>query len=86
MQACRCIHSINEACQCAGQCADILIRTPYLHLLSSTNAMFAACAGAMVTQIYNCSALNNPTYDVIEPATKLKVNAPPYCAELFNPR
>ncbi|WIA39913.1 hypothetical protein OEZ86_013355 [Tetradesmus obliquus] len=42
--------------------------------------------GAMVTQIYNCSALTNPTYDIIEPATKLKVNAQPYCAELFNPR
>eukprot|EP00883_Tetradesmus_obliquus_P001212 jgi/Sobl393_1/11292/SZX78320.1 len=42
--------------------------------------------GEMVTQIYNCSALTNPTFDIIEPATKLKVNAQPYCAELFNPR
>jgi hypothetical protein len=40
----------------------------------------------MVTQIYNCSALNGGTYDVIEPATKLTVNPAPYCAELFNPR
>jgi hypothetical protein len=39
-----------------------------------------------VAQIYNCSALSNPTYNIIEPATKLTVNVQPYCAELFNPR
>jgi hypothetical protein len=40
----------------------------------------------MMQAIYNCSFLKNPSYDILEPATKLIVNQQPYCAELYNPR
>eukprot|EP00879_Flechtneria_rotunda_P008905 GHRR01009325.1.p1 GENE.GHRR01009325.1~~GHRR01009325.1.p1 ORF type:complete len:543 (+),score=191.85 GHRR01009325.1:394-2022(+) len=42
--------------------------------------------GKMLTSIYNCSEISQPTFNIIEAATTLTVNAPPYCAELYNPR
>ena len=55
----------------------------------SGTASYDPSVADTVTSLYNCSALPTPTYNLtsaVPGAAATVTNAPPYCAELFNPR